>query len=86
MHLQDGSTYNSQFEARKHSSQIMPEAESIRSSEKKRQDEAINTEMVTREATSNRKAGTKFDIIKTVNSLRKAQEPGSHVHYEHLLN
>ena len=64
----------------------MPEAESCRSSEKKRQDDAINTEMVTREATSNRKAGTKFDIIKTVTSLRKAQEPGSHVHYEHLLN
>ena len=70
--MHDNSTYNSQFQSKKHSSLIMPEPEPCRSSEKKRQDEAINTEMVTREEISNRKAGTKFDIIKTVNSLRKA--------------
>ena len=38
----------------------------------------INTEMISREMqASSRKNGSKFDIIKTVASLKKAQKPGS---------
>lgn len=45
----------------------------------------IGTGMIDKEQASNRKNGTKFDLIKTVKSLKKAQEPGSNIHYEELL-
>ena len=45
----------------------------------------IGTVMIDKEQASNRKNGTKFDLIKTVKSLKKAQEPGSNIHYEELL-
>lgn len=41
--------------------------------------------MVSKEQASNRKHGTKFDLIKTVVSLKKGQKQGSSTHYESLL-
>ena len=41
--------------------------------------------MISKEQVSSRKNGTKFDLIKTVVSLKKAQKPGSSTHYESLL-
>ena len=45
----------------------------------------IGTFEINQEQASNRKNGTKFNIIKTVKSLKKAQEPGSEIHYESML-
>ena len=50
-----------------------------------RKKELIDTDMVSKEQASNRKLGTKFDLIKTVVSLTQAQKPGSSTHYESLL-
>lgn len=41
--------------------------------------------MIGKEQASSRKNGIKFDLIKTVASLKKAQKPGSSTHYESLL-
>lgn len=41
--------------------------------------------MISKEQASSRKNGIKFDLIKTVISLDKAQKPGSGTHYESLL-
>ena len=46
---------------------------------------AINTDMVSKHQASNKKAGAKFDLIKTVGALEQAQNPGSSTHYESLL-
>ena len=45
----------------------------------------IDTDMVSKEKASSRKLGAKFDLIKTVVSLKKAQKAGSSTHYESLL-
>jgi len=41
--------------------------------------------MIGKEQASSRKNGIKFDLIKTVASLKKAHRPGSSTHYESLL-
>ena len=45
----------------------------------------IDTEMISKEQASSRKNGTKFDIIKTVASLKKEQNVGSMTHYDSML-
>lgn len=41
--------------------------------------------MVSKEHESNRKQGTKFNLIKTIAGLEQAQKPGSSIHYESML-
>ena len=45
----------------------------------------LSTSAVDKEHASNRKTGTKFDLIKAVQSIQDSNKIGSDVHYDSLL-